>query len=113
MVEEELIDFLDRCRLKNSEVMLCPRSSSMFDKEATKSPKNVFQNLRREEYGLLIIDQSSLLLRVIFLSSITLRPPITLVRMVRRKPMRPMLRHLYKNGFSRPIRMFSTEEVMW
>jgi len=37
MAEEELIDFLNRCKLKNSEVMLCPRCSSVFDKEATKS----------------------------------------------------------------------------
>ena len=34
--EEELIDFLSRCKLKNSEVMLCPRCSVVFDKEATK-----------------------------------------------------------------------------
>jgi len=37
MAEEELVDVLNRYRLKNSEVMLCPRYSSMFDKEATKS----------------------------------------------------------------------------
>ena len=34
--EEELIDFLNRCRLKNFEVMLCPKCSVVFDKEATK-----------------------------------------------------------------------------
>jgi len=34
--EEELIDFLNRCKLKNSEVMLCPRCSAVFDKEVTK-----------------------------------------------------------------------------
>jgi len=34
--EEELIDFLNRCRLKNFVVMLCPRCSVVFDKEATK-----------------------------------------------------------------------------
>jgi len=37
MVEEEMIDFLNCCRLKNSEVMLCPRCSSVFEKAATKS----------------------------------------------------------------------------
>jgi len=37
MAEEELIDFLNRCKLKNFEVMLCPRCSSVFNKEATKS----------------------------------------------------------------------------
>jgi len=41
MAEEELIDFLNRCRLKNSEVMLCPRCSSVFNKEATKRLENV------------------------------------------------------------------------
>ena len=39
--EEKLIDFLNCCRLKNFEVMLCPRCSSVFDKEATKSLENV------------------------------------------------------------------------
>jgi hypothetical protein len=34
IAKEELIDFLNRFRLKNSEVMLC---GSVFDKEATKS----------------------------------------------------------------------------
>jgi len=37
MAEEELIDFLNHCRLKNFEVMLYLRCSSLFDKEATKS----------------------------------------------------------------------------
>jgi len=36
MAEEELIDFLNHCRLKNSEVMLCLRCNSVFDKETTK-----------------------------------------------------------------------------
>jgi len=40
-VEEDLIDYLNRCRLKNSEVMLCPRCSSIFDKEATKRLERV------------------------------------------------------------------------
>lgn len=34
--EEELIDFLNRCKLKNSEVMLCPRGSAVFDKMTSK-----------------------------------------------------------------------------
>lgn len=34
--EEELINFLNRCKLNNSEVMLSPKSSLVFDKEATK-----------------------------------------------------------------------------
>jgi len=34
--EEELIDFLNQCKLKNSEVMLYPRCSVVFENEATK-----------------------------------------------------------------------------
>jgi len=88
-VEEKLIDFLNRCKLENSEVMLCPRCSVVFDKEASKV---FFQNLRKEENGSVIIDQSSLLLRVIFLSSITFRPQIMLIKMVKEKFMFPVLK---------------------
>lgn len=34
--EKKLVDFLNQCKLKDSEVMLCPRCSSVFDKEAAK-----------------------------------------------------------------------------
>lgn len=34
--EEELMDFLNRCKLKNYEIMLCPKCSFVFHKEATK-----------------------------------------------------------------------------
>lgn len=34
--EEELINFLNRCNLKDFEVMLCPRCSAFFNKETTK-----------------------------------------------------------------------------
>ncbi|KEH38130.1 hypothetical protein MTR_2g461810 [Medicago truncatula] len=50
--EEELIDFLIRCKLKNSEVMLCPRCSVVFDKEASKGLEVLSQNLRRRGNGL-------------------------------------------------------------
>ncbi|CAJ2638053.1 unnamed protein product [Trifolium pratense] len=39
--EEELVDFLNRCKLKNAEVMLCPRCSAVCDKEATAGLQNV------------------------------------------------------------------------
>jgi len=45
--EEELIDFLNRCRLKNSEVMLCPRCSVVFQKEATKGLESSFPKPRK------------------------------------------------------------------
>ncbi|KEH41296.1 hypothetical protein MTR_1g048120 [Medicago truncatula] len=38
-VKKELIDFLNRCKLKNYEVMLFPRCSAVFDKEATEGLK--------------------------------------------------------------------------
>ncbi|KAH1237870.1 hypothetical protein GmHk_08G022674 [Glycine max] len=37
--EEELIDFLNRCKLENKIVMLCPRCSAVCDKEATEGLK--------------------------------------------------------------------------
>lgn len=37
--EEELIDFQNKCKLKDSEVMLCLRYSVVFDKEVQKSWK--------------------------------------------------------------------------
>ncbi|CAJ2649107.1 unnamed protein product [Trifolium pratense] len=39
--EEELVDFLNRCKLKNAEVMLCPRCSAVCDKEATAGLQSV------------------------------------------------------------------------
>jgi len=47
--EEQLIDFLNRCKLNNSEVMFCPRCSLVFDKEATKGIDNFNTNLKRGE----------------------------------------------------------------
>lgn len=32
--EEYLIDFLKRCKISNSQTMICPRCSAVFDKEA-------------------------------------------------------------------------------
>ena len=34
--DENLEDFLHRCQKKKSEVMLCPRCSSIFDKKAAE-----------------------------------------------------------------------------
>lgn len=33
---EELVDFLNRCKLKGSEVMLCPRCNTVFDRKASE-----------------------------------------------------------------------------
>jgi hypothetical protein len=35
--EEDLIDFLNRCKISGSPVMLCPRCSAVYDKKATKN----------------------------------------------------------------------------
>lgn len=40
-VEEELIDFLNMCKLEGSEIMLCPRCSVIFKKEVTKDLKHI------------------------------------------------------------------------
>ncbi|KAH1247616.1 hypothetical protein GmHk_06G017478 [Glycine max] len=37
--EEDLIDFLNRCKLENKIVMLCPRCSAVCDREATEGLK--------------------------------------------------------------------------
>lgn len=42
--EEELIDILNRCKLKGSEVMLCSCCSVVFDKDSPKDLKNVRPN---------------------------------------------------------------------
>ena len=51
--EEELIDFLNRCRLKNSEIMLCRRCSAVFDKEVTEGLEGSIPKpkKRREWFG--------------------------------------------------------------
>ncbi|MCI36066.1 hypothetical protein A2U01_0057288, partial [Trifolium medium] len=36
--EEDLVDFLQRCKLNNTQAMLCPRCSAVFDKKATDGP---------------------------------------------------------------------------
>jgi len=35
--KEDLIDFLNRCKISNSATMLCPRCSAVFDKETAKN----------------------------------------------------------------------------
>jgi hypothetical protein len=37
--EEELVDFLQRCKLNKTEVMMCPRCSAVFDKKTTNGLK--------------------------------------------------------------------------
>ena len=46
--EEDLIDFLNRCKISNTNVMLCPRCSAVFDKEAAKSVKGFLPYTKRE-----------------------------------------------------------------
>jgi hypothetical protein len=46
--EEDLIDFLNRCKISNTNAMLCPRCSAVFDKEAAKSVKGFWPQTKRK-----------------------------------------------------------------
>ena len=39
--EEGLVEFLHCCKIKESEVMLCPRRNAVFDKKTAKEVENV------------------------------------------------------------------------
>jgi len=65
--------------------MLCPSVVLYLTKRQLKALKVLSQNPRRGANGLVIIDLSFPLKRVIFLSSITLRPPIMSIRVVKEK----------------------------
>jgi len=106
--EEKLIDFLNRCKLKNSEVMLCPICSVVFDKVATKGLKGFIGHLRKGENGMVIIGLSFPLQRVISLSSITPRPLIMSRKVVNEKLL--FLMHPTINRFNLPIRMCNMEK---
>jgi hypothetical protein len=47
-VEEDLIDFLDRCKISNAHAMLCPRCSAVFDKEGAKSVEGLRPQAKRK-----------------------------------------------------------------
>lgn len=49
--EEGLVDFLHRCKAKESKVMLCPICSAVFDKKSTKEAKNAWQVQRKENWN--------------------------------------------------------------
>jgi len=46
--EEDLIDFLNRCKISNTNAMLCPRCSAVFDKEAVKSIEGFLPHTKRK-----------------------------------------------------------------
>ena len=46
--EEDLIDFLNRCKISNTNAMLCPRCSAVFDKEAAKSVEGFHPKPKRK-----------------------------------------------------------------
>ncbi|AES87910.2 hypothetical protein MTR_4g037440 [Medicago truncatula] len=106
MAEEELIDFLNRCRLKNYEVMLCPRCSSVFDKEATKSLKKFIPESKKR--GKWSADHRP---TFYFINNSSTTNYVK--KMVKEKLLGPMPRHMYINGFSRPIKMFSMGRTKW
>lgn len=49
--EEGLVDFLERWKLSESQTMLCPRSSIVFDKEATKKLEDTKMHDSRKRKG--------------------------------------------------------------
>jgi hypothetical protein len=46
--EEDLVDFLNRCKISNTNAMLCPRCSAVFDKEAAKSVEGFRPQAKRK-----------------------------------------------------------------
>jgi len=46
--EEDLIDFLNRCKISNTNAMLCPRCSALFDKEAVKFVEGFLPHTKNE-----------------------------------------------------------------
>ena len=46
--EEDLIDFLNRCKISNTNAMLCSRCSAVFDNEAAKSVEGFLPNKERK-----------------------------------------------------------------
>ncbi|KEH15116.1 hypothetical protein MTR_2170s0010 [Medicago truncatula] len=46
--EENLIDFLIRCKISNTNAKLCPRCIAIFDKKATKSVKGFQPQTKRK-----------------------------------------------------------------
>ena len=47
--EEDLIDFLNRCKISGSPVMLCPRCSAVFYKKAAKNVEGFRPKTKRKE----------------------------------------------------------------
>ena len=80
-------------------------------KRQLKASKFLSQNLRKGTNGLVIIDPSFPLRRVISLLSITLRPLIMSIKVVKEKPL--FLMHQTRNGFSLPIKMCNMGRTMW
>lgn len=70
-VEDELIDFFNRCKLKDIEVMLCPCCSLVFNKKATKEVEKIipqtYQPMRsgkQDKQGTFILDKRGIPHRV-------------------------------------------------
>lgn len=44
--DENLVEFLQRCQKKKSEVMLCPSCSSVYDRKAAENIESLIVNQR-------------------------------------------------------------------
>jgi len=51
--EEDLVDFLKRCKFSNSTTMLCPSCSVVFDKEAARNIEGFRPQSKRKGNGLI------------------------------------------------------------
>lgn len=93
--EEDLIDFLNRCKISNSVTMLSPRCSAVFDKEAAKVLK-AFDHSQRGKENVLTIGPNSVSIKGVYLTRFY--PQRNIQRKIRRK-LSPHLQSLRpKNG---------------
>ena len=49
--DENLVEFIERCQKKRTEVMLCPRCSAIFDRKAATNLEAVDKAKRKENWG--------------------------------------------------------------
>jgi len=108
---EELIDFINRCKLKNSEVMLYPRCSVVFDKEATKGLEGCIPKSKKR--GKWSADHKP---KFSFTKSyfpfINNSSTINYVNQSGQGKIWSLM-HQTKNGFSRPTRMCNMGRTTW
>jgi len=94
--EEDLIDFLNRCKISSSSVMLCPGCSTVFDKKAAKNVEG-FQPRSNGKKNGLTKGLSSVSIKQTFMSST--HPQMQTGRRDQRKPSLLLLNPQITNGY--------------